>query len=143
LPIIRDSNSIGINNFAINTIILYFTASMDKPTLNQIYIAGGHRGGGGGAGNDSSDEGRRRRTEAAGGQAVASAATAAAGMALEKRRRSAGGSAFAACYYLLLTYCVKKVLRKSALRSCSREHFFGGSNFCWRAFFGVDNPGSK
>jgi hypothetical protein len=35
-PIIRDSNSIGVNNFAIHTVILYFTASTDKPTLDQI-----------------------------------------------------------------------------------------------------------
>jgi hypothetical protein len=74
-PIIRDSNSIGVNNFAIHTVILYFTASTDKPTLDQIYIAGGHLGGGGGAGNDGSDGGRRRRRRAgaAGRQAAASA----------------------------------------------------------------------
>jgi hypothetical protein len=48
---IRNSNSIRVNNFAIHTIILYFTASMDKPMLDQIYIAGGHLGGGGGASN--------------------------------------------------------------------------------------------
>jgi hypothetical protein len=52
---------IGVNNLAIHTVILYFTASTDKPTLDQIYIAGGHLGGGGGAGNDGSDEGRRWR----------------------------------------------------------------------------------
>ncbi len=33
-PIIRDSNSIGVNNFAIHTVTLYFTASTDKPTTN-------------------------------------------------------------------------------------------------------------
>jgi hypothetical protein len=36
LPIIRDSNSIGVNNFAIHTVILYFTTLMDKSTLDQI-----------------------------------------------------------------------------------------------------------
>jgi hypothetical protein len=40
--IIRDSNLIGVNNFAIHTVILYFITSMKKPTLDQIYIAGGH-----------------------------------------------------------------------------------------------------
>jgi hypothetical protein len=96
---------IGVNNFAIHTVILYFTASTDKPTLDQIYIAGGHLGGGGCACNDGSDEGRWRQAGAAGWQVAASAATAAAGKALEKRRGSAGGSALAACYYLL-TYIV-------------------------------------
>ncbi len=100
LPIIRDSNSIGVNDFTIHTIILYFTALMDKPTPNQIYITGGDLGGGGGAGNDGSDEGRRRQAGAAGQQAAASAATAAAGVALEKRRQSAGGLALVTCYYL-------------------------------------------
>jgi hypothetical protein len=100
LPIIRDSNSIGVNNFAIHTVILYFTASMDKPMLDQIYIAGGHLGGGGGTSNDGSDEGWRRRAGASGRQAAASAATTVAGMALEKRRWSAGGSALATHYIL-------------------------------------------
>ncbi len=75
---------------------------MDKPTLDQIYIAGGHLGGGGGAGNDGSDEGRHRQAGVAGRQASASAATVAEGVALEKRRQSAGGLALAACYYLLI-----------------------------------------
>jgi hypothetical protein len=35
---------IGVITVAIHTIILYFTMSMDKPMLNQIYIAGGHLG---------------------------------------------------------------------------------------------------
>jgi hypothetical protein len=52
---------IGVNNFAIHTVILYFTALMDEPTLDQFYIACGHLGGSGGGGNDGSDEGRRRR----------------------------------------------------------------------------------
>jgi hypothetical protein len=79
---------------------------MDEPTLDQIYIAGGHLGGSGGANNDGSDERRRRQADVAGRQAAVSAATAAAGMELEKRRRFAGRSAFPARYYLL-TYCVK------------------------------------
>ncbi len=74
--------------------MLYFTALTGKPTLDQIYSAGGHLGGGDGTGNDGSDERRRRRTVAAGRQAAASAATAAAGMVLEKRRRSAEGFSF-------------------------------------------------
>jgi hypothetical protein len=74
---------IRVNNFAIHTIILYFTTSMDKPMLNQIYIAGGHLGGSGGAGNDGSDEGRRRQQAGvAGRQAAVSAATAVPGMGL-------------------------------------------------------------
>jgi hypothetical protein len=100
LPIIKDSNLLGVNNFAVHTIILFFTALTDKLTLNQIYIAGEHLGGGGGAGNDGSDEGRQRQMGAAGRQAAASAATAVAGVALERRRQSAGGLALAACYYL-------------------------------------------
>ncbi len=137
---------------AIHTVILYFTASMDKPTLDQIYIAGGHLGGGGGgAGNDVSDEGRwQRHAGEAGWQAAASAATAAAGVALEERRWSAGGLALTACYYLLTTYllcekqCSAKVLHIVTPRStfcCSWEHFFApGSRFLLRsAFFGSDN----
>jgi hypothetical protein len=77
--ITRDSTSIRVNNFAIHTVILYFTVLMDKPMLDQIKIAGGHLGGGGGSGNDGSDEGPRRRAAVAGRLAVASAATAAAG----------------------------------------------------------------
>ncbi len=105
------------NNFTIHTVILYFTASTDKSTLDQIYIAGGHIGGGGGAGNDGSDEGRWRRAGAAGRRVAASAGTAAAGMALEKRRWSAGGLALAARYYVEYDtiYCVKN----SALQKCS------------------------
>jgi hypothetical protein len=124
-------------------------ALTDKPTLNQIYIPGGHLGGGGGTGNDGSDEGWRRPAGAAGRQAAASAATAAAGVALEKRRRSAGGLALVACYYLeyYLLYekqCSTKVLCIVAPRStlfCSREHFFApGSRFLLRsALFGLDN----
>jgi hypothetical protein len=106
--------------------------SIDKPTLNQIYIAGGHLGGGGGAGNDGSDEGQRRQAGAAGRHAAGSAATAAVGVALEKRRRSAGGLALAVCYYLL-TYCVKErapqkcsayLVAPGSTFFCSREHFF-------------------
>jgi hypothetical protein len=41
LPIIRDSNLIGVNNFAIHTVIFYLTGLTDIPTLDQIYIAGG------------------------------------------------------------------------------------------------------
>jgi hypothetical protein len=118
-PIIRDSKLIGVNNFAIHTVILYFTASTDKPTLNQIYIAGGHLDGGGSAGNDGSDEGQWRRAGVAGQQALASAATVAAGVALEKRRRSAGGSALAACYYVP-TYLL---CEKSAPQKCSANKF--------------------
>jgi hypothetical protein len=145
----QDSNLIGVNNFAIHTVILYFTASTDKPMLNQIYIAGGHLGGGGGICNDGSDEGWHWRAGAAGRQAMASAATAAAGLALEKRRQSAGGLDLAARYYIVSTYllCEKKrsakvlhVIAPGSTFFCSREYFFAlGSRFLLRsAFFGSD-----
>jgi hypothetical protein len=57
--IVRVSNLIGVNNFIVKHIlsIIYFTALMDKPMLNQKNIAGGHLGGGGGSGNNGGIDG--------------------------------------------------------------------------------------
>ncbi len=124
---------IRVNNFAIHTVILYFTVLTDKPTLDQIYIAGGHLGGGGGAGNDGSDEGQRGRAGVAGRQAAASAATAAADVALEKRRLSAGGSV-TPIFYNIIVSIIHEKNRGKLHKSIGRCLFPGNGCF----FPGID-----
>jgi hypothetical protein len=93
---------------------------------------------------------RRRQHQGIGGlsqqQAVGQTAVVCGGMQQQWRVAVGFGRVFGFGHS---NYCAKKMLRKSALNSCFREHFFcsrehffaSRSRFLlWSAFFGSDNP---